>query len=458
VSPTTENCRPDTIQRFLRGDLSISEMTVLEQHLDQCDSCDSELIRQTAEPEFWNDAKAFLSSTTPATDAPHGESPADIENELTRLLDPTDDPQMLGRFGGYEIRGIVGRGGMGVVMKGMDVSLNRFVAIKILNSALGSTSAGRQRFAREAQAAAAVVHENVIAIHGVDQWNGTPYLIMPYIKGESLQQRIQRTAPLSLENMMEISLQIARGLAAAHDQGLIHRDIKPANILMPESVSRILITDFGLARTADDVSLTCSGVISGTPQYMSPEQAKGEAVDARTDLFSLGSVMYAMACGHPPFRADTSYGVLRRITDHPHRKLSQIQSSTPAWVESIIDRLLEKEPDDRFESAHQLAETLEECLAHVRQPTVSQLPKIASSGKSQGWLALVLLGVLATAVIAIGLTYWSKRADSKTPETVKTQTQNKQTPVGSSTFAWEYDDSDLVQLEQDLNQLLSETK
>jgi serine/threonine-protein kinase len=464
----SENCQPKSIQQFLAGELSPDEITDLEHHLDHCDACDEQLMQLAADSEFWNDAKSFLSSATVGNKptvlglAPHDPS-IELKAELTRLLGPTDDPEMLGRFGGYEISGIVGRGGMGVVMKGWDGSLNRFVAIKVLNPIFGSTSAGRKRFAREAQAAAAVVHENVIAIHGVDEWNDTPYLVMPYIKGESLQQRIDRTAPLSLENTLEISLQIARGLAAAHDQGLVHRDIKPANILMPESVSRILITDFGLARAADDVSLTCSGVISGTPQYMSPEQARGEAIDTKTDLFSLGSVMYTMLCGHPPFRAETSYGVLRRITDHPHRQLSQIQSTTPTWLESIVDRLLQKDPSKRFTSAHELAQTLEDCLAHVRQPTLTQLPKIESVARPQKFFFATFLTLLLIAGVGAALTFWPENSSPTNPDTGKSDAAAAQNvppteATDHSSLSWSYDDTNLANLEKELASLLKETK
>ncbi|QDT08613.1 Serine/threonine-protein kinase PrkC [Planctomycetes bacterium K23_9] len=384
------------------------------------------------------------------------------EASIAQLLGPTDTPDMMGWFGGYEISGIIGSGGMGIVMKGLDVSLNRFVAIKVLNPAMGCTSAERKRFARETQAAAAVVHENVISIHGVDEWNGTPYLVMPYVKGESLQQRIDRTAPLSLENTLEIGLQIARGLAAAHDQGLVHRDIKPANILMSESISRILITDFGLARAADDVSLTNSGVISGTPQYISPEQAKSEAVDTFTDLFSLGSVMYAMQCGHPPFRADTSYGILRRITDHPHRKLSQIQSATPVWMESIIDRLLQKDPTKRFDSAHELAKTLEDCLAHLRQPTVVQLPRIRRIANPYRHLFTALVVLLVIAAVTASVLQWAKISDvTEIPNESPTAASDEALPVSPdnhSSMIWQYDDTGLTQLEQALATLLNETQ
>ena len=134
------------------------------------------------------------------------------------------------------------------------------------------------------------------------------------------------------------------------------------------------LTDFGLARAADDASLTKTGIIAGTPQYMAPEQARGESVDQRSDLFSLGSVLYAMCTGRPPFRAETSYGVLRRITDEEPRPIREINPDVPEWLCRIIARLTSKQPDDRFESAREVAELLEECLAHVQQPTAVPLP------------------------------------------------------------------------------------
>lgn len=474
-SHSTE-CPTDTIDAFLAGELSDTQLTMFQQHLDGCDHCDAELTRRTADEAFWHDTRKFLCSAaddlsdpyaTPTSNADAAEF--DVQQQWRRLafLDPTDDPRMMGRFGGYEISGVIGSGGMGVVMKGWDVSLDRFVAIKVLNPAYTGQSASRKRFAREAQAAAAVLHDNVIAIYGVDHWNDMPYLVMPYIKGESLQQRIDRTAPLCLEDMLGISLQIARGLAAAHDQGLVHRDIKPANILMPASVSRVIITDFGLARTADDASLTHSGVLAGTPQYMSPEQAKGDAIDGRTDLFSLGSVMYAMACGRPPFRADTPYGVLRKITDEPHRPLSRVRDDTPAWFEAIVDRLLQKEPSKRFDSAHELAAHLEDCLAHLRQPTTTLLPKLDAQPKRSrptAWLAAVLTILVVVAVsVAVVLTSSNPSADATTGSAIKSSpaaavtTDAESVGANQERLRWEFDESRLDRLENELDALLQET-
>jgi serine/threonine protein kinase len=175
-------------------------------------------------------------------------------------------------------------------VKAFDELLCRTVAIKILAPSLAVTSPPRKRFLREARAAAAIRHENVVTIYAVEE-QPLPYLVMEYIAGETLQQRLDRIGPLDVPDVLRIGRQIASGLAAAHALGLIHRDIKPANILLEQGGDRAKISDFGLARTADDASLSQSGIIAGTPMYMAPEQAEGEAIDHRTDLFSLGSVL-----------------------------------------------------------------------------------------------------------------------------------------------------------------------
>ena len=195
---------------------------------------------------------------------------------MLKLLAPTDDDRMIGRWGTYEVVGVVGTGGMGVVLKAFDAALNRYVAIKVLAPHLGSSGAARKRFSREAQASAAVVHDNVIEIYGVAEAAGLPYLVMPYVRGPSLQRRLDDEGPLALAEILRVGMQAAAGLAAAHAQGLVHRDVKPANILLADGIERVKLTDFGLARAADDASLTKTGVIAGTPQYMSPEQARGE--------------------------------------------------------------------------------------------------------------------------------------------------------------------------------------
>lgn len=281
-------------------------------------------------------------------------------------LGPPSHPEMLGRLGRYEIERRIGSGGMGIVFKAFDTELNRPVAIKVLAPYLARNGAARQRFGRESRAAAAVVHEHVVAIHNVESDGETPFIVMQYVSGESLQARVQRLGPLSVEEILRIGIQTAAGLAAAHEQGIVHRDVKPENILLENSVDRVLLTDFGLARTVDDASLTHTGVIAGTPSYMSPEQANGETIDHRTDLFSFGSVLYFVATGHPPFRAERAMGVLHRICTTPHRPVWQVNAKIPHDLSQLIDRLLDKNPAKRVGSAAAVRETLTRILAKVQ--------------------------------------------------------------------------------------------
>ncbi|MBC7815399.1 MAG: protein kinase, partial [Planctomycetaceae bacterium] len=355
--------------------------------------------------DWWQEARESLS---------HGEGDqlaADdgksAHADVLALLGPTDDPHMLGRIGTYEVIGILGRGGMGVVFKGFDGALHRYVAIKMLLPHLATSGGARKRFAREAQAAAAVVHDHVMAIHSVAEWQGVPYLVMPYGRGVSLQKRLSDQGPLEVREILRIGMQTAAGLAAAHAQGLVHRDVKPANILLDDGVERVTLTDFGLARAVDDASLTRIGVLAGTPQYMSPEQARAKAVDARSDLFSLGSVLYAMCTGRSPFRADSSYGVLRLITDEEPTPVRDINPEIPEWLCMIVNQLMAKRPEDRFSSASELAELLESCLAHVQQPTAAALPSSLSPSKGVSVLSRykqLIAGVLVmVATLAFGL-------------------------------------------------------
>src|SRR6516162_4097515 len=282
------------------------------------------------------------------------------------FLAPSQRPGSLGCLAHYEALAVVGRGGMGVVLRAFDTKLHRVVAIKALAPQLATNSAARQRFVREARAAAAVTHDHIIAIHAVEDAGPVPYLVMQFIDGPTLQKKLDRTGQLPLKEILRIGLQIAEGLAAAHRQGLVHRDVKPANIMLENGVERVKITDFGLARAADDASLTRSGVVAGTPAYMSPEQANGERVDARSDLFSLGSVLYALCTGHPPFRADTAVAVLRRVCDDTPRPIREINPEIPEWLAAVVAKLQAKDPGQRFATAAEVAALLSRRLTQLQ--------------------------------------------------------------------------------------------
>ncbi len=357
------------------------------QHLDKCEHCQARIEELAANEQQWTLAREGLCSRV--------EGGLDIENEFQnptrfiptenlssdwtdtmakQLLQPPSHPEMLGRLGRYEIERLVGSGGMGVVFKAYDSELHRSVAIKMLAPHLSGSRSARERFAREARAAAAIVNDHVVPIHNVETEHATPYLVMQYIAGDSLQARLDRNGALDVCEILRIGMQVATGLAAAHAQGLIHRDVKPSNIMLDENVARALLTDFGLARTQDEACLTRSGFHPGTPHYMSPEQIRGEELDGRSDLFSLGCVLYALCTGQPPYRADSGYAVMRRITDQQPRSICEQNASIPEWLERIILKLLEKDRESRFQSAVELAQILEQCLAHVQKPKTEPLP------------------------------------------------------------------------------------
>jgi WD40 repeat protein len=330
------------------------------------------------------------------------------------FLAPSERPGSLGRLGHYEVQALVGRGGMGVVLKAFDENLHRVVAVKVMAPQLAANATARQRFTREARAAAAVTHDHIVTIHGVEEAGGLPYIVMQYVDGVSLQDRLDRSGPLALREVLRIGMQAAAGLAAAHKQGLVHRDVKPANILLENGVERVKLTDFGLARAVDDASLTQSGVVAGTPQYMSPEQAEGKPVDARSDLFSLGSVLYAMCAGVPPFRGSTTPAVLRRVVEDTPRPLREVNREVPDWLAATVDRLHAKDPAVRFQSAAAVAELLGGHLAHLQHPSQVAAPeplpaappaRAEAPGPPVRWHRwAVAAGVLLLVTAGLGLT------------------------------------------------------
>lgn len=412
--------------------LDALELTDPEQrrkHLDRACGDDQELRDQVEELLVsHNDASSFLEKppeglvATIAADVDEtvGES---LGGDSLEFLDPTDKPGCLGTLSQYEVVEVVGRGGMGIVLRAYDTKLNRVVAIKVMAPELAANAMAVKRFLREARAAAAVSHDHVVTIHAIEENNRPPFIVMEFVDGQSLQEKIDRDGALELNEILRIGLQMARGLEAAHEQGLVHRDIKPANILLENGVERVKLTDFGLARAVDDVSVTQTGQIAGTPQFMSPEQAQGHAIDARSDLFSFGSVLYTMCTGRPPFRADSAVAMLRRVTDDDPRPICEVNSDIPDWLEAITFKMLEKEPSQRFQSAEAAAELLSQYLAHLQHPTTAPKPPrvgfkkpaqqsfdldeelgfIESTLRIYGWIALMwaaLAIVFATVVFA----------------------------------------------------------
>ena len=209
-------------------------------------------------------------------------------------------------------------------------------------------------------------------------------IVMEMIDGQSLQQKIDATGALDVKSILRIGMQIAAGLGAAHRQGLVHRDIKPANILLENGIEKVKLTDFGLARAVDDIGITKTGQITGTPQYMSPEQAQGERIDHRTDLFSLGCVLYAMCTGRAAFRADSAVAVMHRIVHEAPRPIRELNKDIPDWLCGIVDKLLAKDPSSRFQSASAVDELLGQCLSHLQQQSSAPLPVRVSQRERDG--------------------------------------------------------------------------
>ncbi len=392
--PTSEQ-----LKTLLDGSLTEPEQSAMQGHVDGCAACQQALEALVAGTESWDAAVGHLRGESARPDAAIlSEAIRDLKaDEFIEasaregsaamkpldFLEPSDQPGSIGRLGVYEVSEVVGQGGMGVVLKAFDPSLHRVVAVKVLAPYLAHNPLARKRFIREAQAIAAVCHDHVITIHAIDESAEQPKIVMQFISGMSLQEKLDTEGSLDLKEILRIGMQTASGLAAAHAQGLVHRDVKPSNILLENGIQRVKLTDFGLARAVDDASLTQSGVIAGTPQYMAPEQANGDAVDHRADLFSLGSVMYAMCVGHSPFRASTTMGVLKRVCHDPPRPIQELNPDIPDWLCGIVMKLLAKQPGDRFQSAKAVAEVLEKWLAHVQQPSVVPRPIAADQPSSQ---------------------------------------------------------------------------
>jgi serine/threonine protein kinase len=329
--------------------------------------------------------------------------------ELRDFLAPPQDVDEIGRLGSYRILKVLGAGGMGVVYQAEDMMLKRRVALKAMLPALATSSSSRQRFLREAQAAAAIEHEHIVTIYQVGEDRGVPYLAMPLLQGEPLDRRLEREPILPLADTLRIGREIAEGLAAAHERGLIHRDVKPGNVWLESPQGRVKILDFGLARSIGDPSkLTQQGAIIGTPAYMAPEQARGEGVGPPCDLFSLGCVLYRLCTGELPFHGtDTLSALVAVVMDTPVPPRER-NSLVPQGLSDLVTRLLAKKPEDRPASAHTVAQMLQAIaqdpaarqLAHAfPQPAATQtgtaLPVFALAyGNPQGTRTAVFITVI----------------------------------------------------------------
>jgi serine/threonine protein kinase len=396
----------DTLLLLSSGQLPESQSATLHEHVEQCPSCTQvlstggrsksriqsavlgkatgpgptvmERVEPFTPPITWNSLeckRADSNSPTPG-DPVRSESavsPVKLPSEITiDFLAPAQNPDELGRLGGYRVLSVLGEGGMGVVFKAEDPRLKRLVALKVMKPDKSSNQVAHQRFIKEGELAAALQHDHIVTIYRVDEDQGVPFLAMQFLEGESLDERLRREGKLPAEEIIRIAREAAEGLGAAHDKGLIHRDIKPANIwleTLPGAPAlgrgrfggRVKILDFGLARAVADQSqhLTQTGMVVGTPDYMAPEQARtGQPLDGRCDLFSLGSVMYRMSTGRKPFQGDDIMGTLLALAMEDPPAPRYYNPEIPPQLSDMIRWLMAKSPGDRPRTAQDVVDSL----------------------------------------------------------------------------------------------------
>lgn len=328
-------------------------------------------------------AEPGLPTTAGSTD-PVAPVPASVTDEAPPFHPPLHKGD-IGRLGRYRIIKRLGKGGMGEVYLGYDDTLRRKVAIKVLPPRLAEHPGARQRFLREARTAAAVRSEHIVTIIDVDEDDGIPFIAMEYLQGCSLDRYLTSHPPLTAPQIVRVGLEVARGLAAAHEHGLVHRDIKPANLWLEAPNGRVKILDFGLAKETDpgeEGSLTQTGQVVGTPAYMSPEQARGEPVGPATDLFSLGIVLYRLATGRLPFQGSTAMAVLMALGLDEPPPVRDLNPAIPEPLAAIIHQLLAKKPADRPPSALAVQEALAAMSKKRPRPaTLAAPPPNAEPGK-----------------------------------------------------------------------------
>jgi serine/threonine-protein kinase len=264
-------------------------------------------------------------------------------------------PRQVGR---YQITERIGRGGMASVYRAHDPGIDRTIAIKFLHAAYCEEEEYRARFLREARAAGMLSHPNIVTVHDVGEIEGRPYMAMELIEGEPMNELMARSGPMPIRDTLVIVLQLAKALDYAHAKGIVHRDIKPSNIMVLKGTSTVKVTDFGIAHVASGASSTHQtrvGDVLGTPQYMSPEQTKGSKVDGRSDLFSVGIILYQMLSGAPPFQGDSIVALAMKIATEEPTPIEKLRANLPPGVRRIVERCLAKQPERRFQTGQELA-------------------------------------------------------------------------------------------------------
>ena len=315
-----------------------------------------------------------------------------------------DAPQR--QVGRYQILGTLGRGGMASVYQAHDPGIGRDVAIKFLHSTLCEEADCRARFLREARAAGGLSHPNIVTVHDVGEIDGRPYMAMEFLQGDVLSEVMRPSQALPVRDVLVMGIQLANALDYAHSHRIVHRDIKPGNIVRLQGTDTIKVTDFGIAHmdtSATGEQRTRVGDVLGTPQYMSPEQTRGDRLDGRSDLFSVGIVLYQMLAGHRPFAGDSLVAVALRIANEEPEPLDKARPDVPASLRRIVERCLAKSPDRRFQTGRELSEALSRVLAeidesarHRARPRI--IPLRVKWAATMALVVMVVMGIAAAVI------------------------------------------------------------
>ncbi|MEM3112578.1 MAG: serine/threonine-protein kinase [Candidatus Anstonellales archaeon] len=345
-------------------------------------------------------------------------------------------------IGGFKIEEVLGRGGMGVVYKAHELSLNRKVALKVLSQKLSSDQEFIQRFKREAQIIASLDHPNIVRVLAYGEEKGLYYFAMEYIKGKDLSQIFKEKPNISLEEALQITAQIANALIEAEAKGVVHRDLKPTNIMIDDK-GRVKITDFGVAHLQEtDVKLTRTGWFLGTPEFASPEQARGESLDIRSDIYSLGVILYWMLTGKPPISGDSPQAVLIKIATEPLPPIQKINPSIPESICRLIERMTAKDLNQRFQNAKELSNAIDECIQkNKKEPDrretelfLEKKGRTASRISPRVWGTILGIALTVFLIVWLGEATFLKKKSSieekKIPESVKVEENQIQTPEG----------------------------
>jgi len=310
----------------------------------------------------------------------------------------------------YEVEELVGHGGTSSVYKARDSLLERHVALKILHEQYNADEGFVERFKREARSVAQLQHPNIVTVIDRGEADGRQYIVFEYIDGENLKEHIVRKGRLPIREALEIAVEVARGLAFAHQNGIIHRDVKPQNVLL-NGDGQAKVTDFGIARTLDVDGMTQTGTVLGTSNYIAPEQASGQRVDAHSDVYALGAVLFELLAGEVPFPGESFVAVAMKHVHEPPPNLLDVRKDVPLRVAAAVDRTLEKDPEQRFATMDDFAAELEACLAELDHGPEGDATMVIPARQrhrphrqvSRWPIGVALLALLAIAAIVIGL-------------------------------------------------------